>query len=263
MPSRSFALCAALVALAIGWALDPSLAFAQRVGTAAAVKPSSTGTPPGGATRTLEIGNDIVSRERVRTTGGGSLQVMFLDKSTLTVGPNSDMVIDEFVFDPNAGAGTFAASLSKGALRFVGGQISHNAGATIATPVATIGLRGGAAFITHDAVCQPTNRGGQGRVAGSQGCTRVVCTGGTCTVNSRIESKSFQLRVSQAIEIGILGASQPFSVTSVTLGDAVRGGGGGVIAGLGNKSTTSFAGQNTVNQTVAEQTPEPPPPAPP
>jgi hypothetical protein len=33
--------------------------------------------------------------------------------------------------------------MSKGVMRFVGGQISHSSGATVTTPVATIGVRGG------------------------------------------------------------------------------------------------------------------------
>jgi hypothetical protein len=102
------------------------------------VKPSSTGTPPGGSARTLTVGTGIVERERIQTTGSGSLQVMFNDKSTLTVGPGSDLVIDQFVYNPGSGGGRFATRLSKGALRFVGGEISHTAGATINTPVATL-----------------------------------------------------------------------------------------------------------------------------
>ena len=92
--------CAAL-GLAL-WAI-PHAALSDTVGTAAAVKPSSTGTPPGGSARTLTVGTGIVERERIQTTGSGSLQVMFNDKSTLTVGPGSDLVIDQFVYNPGSG----------------------------------------------------------------------------------------------------------------------------------------------------------------
>ena len=246
-----------LVLLAAFAATMQTALRAERVGAAAAVKPSSTGTPPGAAAQTLQVGTDIVTNERIQTTGSGSLQVMFLDKSTLTIGPNSEVVIDEFVYRPDANGGSFTASMTKGALRFVGGQISHNSGVTVQTPVATIGLRGGAAFITHDAVCQAKQTG-----AGAQ-CTKVVCTGGVCTVNSKIDSRSLQLRINQAVEIGALGASQPFSVTSVTLNDVSRGRDGAIVKAVGNKTTATFTGQGTISQTIAEQSPEPPPPAPP
>src|SRR4029079_8005705 len=36
-----------------------------------------------------------------------------------------------------------AATLTRGALRYIGGQISHNSGAQIRTPSATLGIRGG------------------------------------------------------------------------------------------------------------------------
>jgi len=176
----------------------------------------------------------------------------------LTIGPNSNLVIDDFVYNPNAGGGRFAASLTKGALRFVGGQISHTAGATINTPVASLGIRGGAALITHDSVCQAKKAGTSGK-----GCTTIVCTGGTCSVKSRVDSRTVQLRVNQAIEVGSLGAVR-FNVSSVNVNDVGKGGKGSVVAGKkdGNK-TTRFSAQSTIDQTILEQTPEPPPPAPP
>ena len=227
------------------------------MGTAAAVRPTSTGTPPGGSSRTLEIGTGIVSKERIQTSGAGSLQVMFNDKSTLTVGPNSNLVIDEFVYSPNTGGGRFAASLTKGALRFVGGQISHTAGATINTPVASLGIRGGAALVTHDSVCAQKKAGNNGK-----GCTKIVCTGGVCNVKSRIDSRTVQLRVNQAVEVGALGAVR-FNVSSVTLNDVAKGGKGAIVVGREGGKAARFSAQSTVDQTILEQTPEPPPPAPP
>jgi len=246
----------ACIALGAAILLPSHGAHADTVGTAAAVKPASTGTPPGGSARTIEVGTGIVAKERIQTTGSGSLQVMFNDKSTLTIGPNSNLVIDDFVYKPGGG-GKFAASLTKGALRFVGGQISHTAGATINTPVASLGIRGGAALITHDSVCQNGKAG-----SGGKGCTTIICTGGNCSVRSKVDSRSVQLRVNQAIEIGSLGSVR-FNVGSVNVNDVAKGGKGGVVTGRQSNKTNGFTGQGTVDQTIQEQTPEPPPPAPP
>jgi hypothetical protein len=41
--------------------------------------------------------------EKIQTTGTGSVQVLFIDKTTLNVGPNSTLLIDRFVFNPAAG----------------------------------------------------------------------------------------------------------------------------------------------------------------
>jgi hypothetical protein len=115
----------------------------QSFGRVGAVNRDATGTPPGGNVRTLTLGVGVVVKERVRTSSAGSTQIVFPDQSTLNVGNNSDIVIDEFVYDPNAKTGTMIASAAKGVLRYVGGQISHTAGATIRTPAASIGIRGG------------------------------------------------------------------------------------------------------------------------
>ena len=97
----------------------------------------------------IEIGAQVVENEKIQTTATGSVQVLFIDKTTLNVGPNSTLVIDRFVFNPVTTKGELALSLGKGVLRVVGGAATHSEGATIRTPVASIGLRGGIAIITH------------------------------------------------------------------------------------------------------------------
>jgi hypothetical protein len=129
-------------------ALATSPVFAQEVGTAAAVNPESQSTPPGGATTTLKVRARVVHKERIKTTPQGSVQLLFLDRSTLSIAPNSEIVIDEFVYNPGAGSGHMAVSLAKGALRLVGGQLSHQGEASVTTPGATIGIRGGTSIIT-------------------------------------------------------------------------------------------------------------------
>jgi len=150
MPSRmNTRFTGSLAVLLASTALSAVPAMAQDVGTAAAVNPLSQSTPPGGETRVLRIGARVVHKERVQTTAEGTVQLLFIDKTTLDIGPNSNLVIDNFVYDPSAGTGKIATSLTKGALRFVGGQLSHQGAATVSTPVATIGIRGGIATIAH------------------------------------------------------------------------------------------------------------------
>lgn len=122
---------------------------AQNSGRVGAVNVEATGTPPGAASRTLTIGTNIIYKERVQTSANGSTQILFPDTSTLNVGRNSNIVIDEYVYNPKAGTGNMVATVSKGVARFVGGQISHTAGVTINTPVATLGIRGGVATVIY------------------------------------------------------------------------------------------------------------------
>ncbi|UYO56074.1 FecR domain-containing protein [Rhodopseudomonas palustris] len=144
-----------------------NLALAQEVGKASAVNPAATAN-----LRTISIGESIAHKERIKTTDKGSVQILFIDKTSMTVGPNSDLTIDEYVYDPNSGTGKLAARLGKGALRFVGGQISHTGDAEIKTAAATVGIRGGVAMI------------GTGFVFAGYGSSTVTTPGGTVTLGA-------------------------------------------------------------------------------
>ena len=139
----------ALVSLLLGIGLASLSARAdQRVGIDSAVNPNALGIPPGALPRRLVLGQDVVFNERITTEAGGQTQILFVDESTLSVGPNANMVIDQFVYDPNTGAGKFAASLTRGVFRFVGGKLSKQDNAvTMRTPTATIGIRGGVMLV--------------------------------------------------------------------------------------------------------------------
>lgn len=126
-----------------------SAAAQERVGISSAVNPQARGTPPSGTVRQLVVGQDILFNERITTSGSGQTQVLFLDESSMTIGPNSDVVIDEFVYDPKSGAGKLAMSTTRGLLRYVGGKLSKQDGAvTLRTGSAVLAVRGGA-FIAH------------------------------------------------------------------------------------------------------------------
>ena len=100
--------------------------------------------PPGAVARRLVVGQEVVFNERVTTGPAGQTQLLFLDKSAMTVGPNSDVTIDQFVYDPNRGSGQMAMSAGRGVLRFVGGKLSKQENAvTLRTTSATIAIRGG------------------------------------------------------------------------------------------------------------------------
>src|SRR3984893_2325849 len=98
-------------------------AAAQQVGTATAVNPLSESTPPGGATAPLIVGAHIVHNERIHTTPDGTVQLRFTDRSSMSIAPNTEIVINDYVYDPNAQSGHMLVTLTEGALRYVGGQL--------------------------------------------------------------------------------------------------------------------------------------------
>lgn len=81
---------------------------------------------------------------RVTTGPTGRLRLRLPDETIITIGPNSDMVMDEFVYDPSAGAGKILVRLIKGLLRFVTGKVAHRdpAAMRIALPAGDLAPRG-------------------------------------------------------------------------------------------------------------------------
>jgi hypothetical protein len=150
-------------------------AAAQEVGTATAVNPTSESTPPGGSTQTLTIGAHVIHKERIHTSPSGTVQLLFVDKSSFSIAPNTSIVIDEFIYDPNSGAGHMLTTLTQGALRYVGGELSHQGEATIQTSDAAIGIRGGTVTV---------GKGSGGTTAiNHYGTTTISNSGGTVIVN--------------------------------------------------------------------------------
>lgn len=126
-------------------------ALAENVGNVGAVNQSAHGTPPGAAKRSLSVGLGVQRRERIETSPEGSAQIVFSDTSTMTVGRNSAVTIDDFVY--SGGRGQQGVSMAKGVMRFVGGGVSHEDGAKLRTPTASIGVRGGTALIQIGGAC--------------------------------------------------------------------------------------------------------------
>jgi hypothetical protein len=172
---------ARFLTLLLSFIAPSAMVKAQNAGRVGAVNPDATGTPPGSGTRTLAVGANVVYKEKVVTSAEGSTQIMFPDQSTLNVGRNSSIVIDEFVYDPAAGTGKMVASVSKGVLRFVGGQISHTAGVTINTPVGTLGIRGGVASIVYPLT--PAFIASDPKLANAKG-ELVICHVGSCVIKN-------------------------------------------------------------------------------
>lgn len=116
---------------------------AQDVGVAAAVNQSAQGIR-NTVVRTIGLGDNVIYNERIDTNSDGLVQLLLADGTTFTVGPNSSLVIDSFVYNPEAGTAQVAATLTKGVLRFIGAATSKTPdGVAITTPVGVVGIRGG------------------------------------------------------------------------------------------------------------------------
>ena len=112
----------------------------EDIGVAAAVANEVTGTLAD-ETRALKVGDGVFQDETIETAKRSNAQLLFRDETTLTIGPESSVVLDTFVYDPKTNTGKVVLNTTKGAFRFITGSVDPKS-YEIKTPVATIGVRG-------------------------------------------------------------------------------------------------------------------------
>ena len=141
----------AAAVLIAGSQLVPSAAFAvgERAGVAAAVRGAveqiSYSKPKATVGRVVSSGDPIRLGDRIRTGPFSGLQIMLLDQTVFTIGPDAAMVIDKFVYNPKSSrGGTLNARILKGTFRFVSGKIAQQnpKGVRLKLKVATLSIRG-------------------------------------------------------------------------------------------------------------------------
>src|SRR5262245_41385246 len=88
-------------ALTVLFAMQSTASSAEpRIGTAASTRPNVEAIA-GGSTQTLSAGSEIYASQTVRTGNRGMADLVFLDKTNLSVGPTAQVRLDKFVYDPN------------------------------------------------------------------------------------------------------------------------------------------------------------------
>jgi FecR protein len=136
--------------LAVLFALHSTVAKADPlIGTAASTKPNAEGVI-GTNTQTLTAGSELYENETVRTGGRGVADLVFVDRTNLSVGPASEVHLDKFVYDPAGSNGAVVLNATRGAFRFVTGSQDHRV-YRVNTPYGTLGVRG----TTVEGVIQP------------------------------------------------------------------------------------------------------------
>lgn len=119
----------------------PATAPAAPSGTAVAVIPATLAKSPGNE-RTLVAGQDVFGGDTIATSEEGTAQIIFRDNTRLVVGPDSSVVIDQFVFNADKSVSGATLNFTKGAFRFITGKGSKSDAFTLLTPTASVGIRG-------------------------------------------------------------------------------------------------------------------------
>ena len=89
-------------------------------------------------------GLKLMVGDTLGTGRNGSLGVILRDDSTLSIGPESRLVLRSFLFSPSEGKFDLVARITRGTMAYLSGLIGKLAPgkARFETPTATIGIRG-------------------------------------------------------------------------------------------------------------------------
>ena len=104
--------------------IAPIPAGLEAIGVVAAAKGRVEIITPGQVGHVAQSGQKVFLNDEIKTDSEGHLQVLLLDETVFTIGPNSSIVIDEFVYDPKTQDGVMQASITKGVFRYVSGRIA-------------------------------------------------------------------------------------------------------------------------------------------
>jgi hypothetical protein len=170
---------------------------ADRIGTTAAATNEVQGRR-NGADRGLKVGDAVFREEEIRTGKGAKAQLLFRDETVFSIGPNSVVVLDKFVYDPDKKTGEVAIKAVTGAFRFVSGA-GPKENYRINTPAGSIGVRGTALTfsITDNVLTMKLDSGAAELCAGAGNCvkitqpgTYVVSSGGNTTPPTKVGDTS-------------------------------------------------------------------------
>jgi hypothetical protein len=108
----------------------------------------------GSETIPVREGLHLLLNDVLQTGSDARLGVIFQDGTRVSLGPNSELKIDRFVFQPSDGKFGLAMQLVRGAMAYVSGRIAQFSpqSVSVETPVGVLGLRG-----THFAVSLDKN----------------------------------------------------------------------------------------------------------
>jgi Ca2+-binding RTX toxin-like protein len=93
----------------------------------------------------LRIGSEVPEHATIITKGGAHVEIKFVDDTTVSVGPESRLTIDDYVYRPDdASVSSLLLKMSIGVFRTVTGKIAEQNPDhfKLKTPLALIGIRG-------------------------------------------------------------------------------------------------------------------------
>ena len=89
-------------------------------------------------------GSKVFFGDTIYVKSKSNAQILFLDETVMTVGENTELTIDDFVYDPKTDDGNFVTNIKSGTVKFITGKISKKNpdNLEVKMPAGTLGARG-------------------------------------------------------------------------------------------------------------------------
>ena len=89
-------------------------------------------------------GSKVFYGDTIFVKSKSNAQILFLDETVLTVGEDTELTIDDFVYDPKTNDGNFVTNIKSGTVKFITGKISKKNpdNLEVKMPAGTLGARG-------------------------------------------------------------------------------------------------------------------------
>jgi hypothetical protein len=114
----------------------------DQVGQVATLEGSATVTRGKAAAAALKVNDAIFKNDALGTGANSLLGVTFDDETTLSLNANTDIVVDEYVYRADGKTNAAVFKVARGTLAFVASLVAKTGNMQMATPTATIGIRG-------------------------------------------------------------------------------------------------------------------------
>ncbi len=118
----------------------------EEIGVASAVNKNTIDLTLEEERRLVQAGYKIIQNHTLETDSIGRAALLLVDGTSFSIGPNSSVTLDKFIYNPETAEGSLEVS-SRGLLRLVGGKVTKKRPALIRTNSATVGIRGGITIV--------------------------------------------------------------------------------------------------------------------
>jgi hypothetical protein len=141
VPGADARLAQAAPAQSTPQAAQPAAASGDPIGTVATLTGSATVTRNGATTR-LKLKEDIFQNDVVQTSANSTLGITFHDATTFNLTANARITVDNFVYEDGGANNAALFNVARGTVAFVASAVAKTGDMKIATPTATLGIRG-------------------------------------------------------------------------------------------------------------------------